>query len=195
MAALNPDKSLSDQLVPGAFSIHNSPIWQDSSTTLECAELETAVGGAQVLADITGSRAYERFTGPQIKKVSAFYVQYSCSRLQKSHQIRTAHPELYENTGGISLVSSFIASLFLGWIAPIDVSDASGMNLMDVFSHKWVDPILDITGGKELRNKLKAEPVGGGVILGKIHPYWTRRWNFPPGSYIRSRFLFLVHLP
>jgi xylulokinase len=92
---------------------------------------------------------------------------------------------LYENTDGISLVSSFVPSLFLGWIAPIDVSDASGMNLMDVLSHKWVDSLLDVAGGKELRRKLKGEPVEGGVTLGTIHPYWTRRWGFPPGVYIR----------
>lgn len=77
--------------------------------------------------------------------------------------------------------------MFLGWIAPVDVSDASGMNLMDVLSHKWVDSILDITGGKELRKKLKAEPVEGGTTLGTIHAYWTRRWDFQPGTYDCSR--------
>jgi xylulokinase len=105
-----------------------------------------------------------------------------------AHQIRSSHPVLYKNTVRISLVSSFIASLFLGWIAPIDVSDASGMNLMDVLSHKWVNLLLDITGGKELRGKLKAEPVEGGATLGKIHSYWNKRWGFQPGSYICSRF-------
>ncbi|KAF9778299.1 actin-like ATPase domain-containing protein [Thelephora terrestris] len=167
LATLNPDRSLSDQLIPGAFSIQDSPIWQDSSTSRECAQIEAAVGGAQVLADITGSRGYERFTGPQIKKILA-------------RKIWNTRSVLYENTDGISLVSSFVPSLFLGWIAPIDVSDASGMNLMDVLSHKWVDSLLDIAGGKELRRKLKGEPVEGGVTLGTIHPYWTRRWGFPP---------------
>ncbi len=35
----------------------------DSSTTIECQEITECTGQAQKLADITGSRAYERFTG------------------------------------------------------------------------------------------------------------------------------------
>ena len=37
-----------------AFSISDSPVWMDSSTGKECANLEKAVGGAQALANITG---------------------------------------------------------------------------------------------------------------------------------------------
>jgi len=69
LALLNKEKSLREQLIPIAFSIDKCPIWQDSSTTKECKLLEAAVGGAQALADLTGSRAYERFTGNQIAKV------------------------------------------------------------------------------------------------------------------------------
>lgn len=35
----------------------------DSSTTKYCTALEAALGGPQRVASITGSRAYERFTG------------------------------------------------------------------------------------------------------------------------------------
>lgn len=42
----------------------------DSSTTAECAELEAATGGPANVAHITGSRAYERFTGNQISKIA-----------------------------------------------------------------------------------------------------------------------------
>ena len=37
-----------------AFSVSDSPVWMDSSTSKECADLEKAVGGAQALANITG---------------------------------------------------------------------------------------------------------------------------------------------
>lgn len=69
LSTLDPSKGLADQLAPAAFTFQRCPIWQDSSTTRECKELEEAVGGPQVLADITGSRAYERFTGNQIRRV------------------------------------------------------------------------------------------------------------------------------
>lgn len=37
----------------------DSPVWMDSSTGVQCQQLEEAVGGAQQLATCTGSRAYE----------------------------------------------------------------------------------------------------------------------------------------
>ena len=66
------------------------------------------------LQALTGSPAYERFTGPQIRK---FYQE---------------QPDAYAATARIHLVSSFMASLLLGADAPIDPGDGSGMNLMDL---------------------------------------------------------------
>ncbi|KAI0676066.1 D-xylulose kinase [Trametes maxima] len=162
LASLDPCLPLAEQLAPTAFSIQRAPIWQDSSTTRECRELEAAVGGAQALADLTGSRAYERFTGTQIAK------------------IRRTDPEAYRATARISLVSSFMPSLFLGSIAPIEVSDASGMNLMNVLTCEWDDGLLEAAGGQELRAKIGPEPAPGGTFLGTISSYWVERWGFNP---------------
>ncbi|KAH9848489.1 D-xylulose kinase [Lenzites betulinus] len=162
LASLDAKRSLAEQLAPAAFSIQRAPIWQDSSTTRECRELEAAVGGPQALADLTGSRAYERFTGTQIAK------------------IRRTDPEAYNATARVSLVSSFMPSLFLGSIAPIEVSDASGMNLMNVLTCEWDDRLLEAAGGPELRAKIGPEPAPGGTFLGKISPYWVERWGFNP---------------
>lgn len=68
MKNLDPSKQLAEQLQL-AFAIEQSPIWQDASTTTECRALEESVGGAEALAKLTGSKAYERFTGNQIAKV------------------------------------------------------------------------------------------------------------------------------
>jgi xylulokinase len=69
LSKLSPDASLSEQLAP-ALAMPDSPIWMDSSTSAECRQLEAAVGGAQALASLTGSRAYERFTAHQILRLS-----------------------------------------------------------------------------------------------------------------------------
>ncbi|RUS13337.1 hypothetical protein BC938DRAFT_477952 [Jimgerdemannia flammicorona] len=69
LSSLDPSQSLHTQLGETTFAIPRSPIWQDASTTEQCRALEEVVGGPQKLADLTGSRAYERFTGNQIAKV------------------------------------------------------------------------------------------------------------------------------
>ena len=73
-------------------------------------------------------------------------------------------------------------SLFLGSVAPVEVSDASGMNLMNVLTCKWDDHLLEACGGPELRSKIGPEPAPGGEFLGLISPYWVQRWGFNPGK-------------
>ncbi|KAF9515738.1 hypothetical protein BS47DRAFT_1341664 [Hydnum rufescens UP504] len=160
LASLDPSRTLGEQLMAKGFSLPNAPIWQDSSTTAECAALEQAVGGPQKLSDMTGSRAYERFTGSQISKI------YHRS------------PATYTATRYISLVSSFVSSLFLCHISPIEVSDASGMNLMDIKTCRWDETLLSACGGPTLRSKLAGEPVHGGTVLGKIGQWWVKRYGF-----------------
>uniref|UniRef100_A0A8C5K556 Xylulose kinase n=1 Tax=Jaculus jaculus TaxID=51337 RepID=A0A8C5K556_JACJA len=68
LTSLLPDLPLQQQL-KDCFSISDCPVWMDSSTTTQCRQLEAAVGGALALSRLTGSRAYERFTGNQIAKI------------------------------------------------------------------------------------------------------------------------------
>lgn len=128
----------------------------DSSTSEYCQKIEQVMGGAENVAHITGSRCYERFTGQQIAKVSATVLwQLSRSDLIQpfSYQIRATQEAAYSETERISLVSSFLSSIFIGDYAPIDPADGSGMNLMDLHTKDWVPKILD-TVGEDLKIKL-----------------------------------------
>nr|CAI5863420.1 unnamed protein product [Callosobruchus analis] len=146
------------QQLNSSFSVTSSPIWMDSSTTKQCKQLEEAVGGPEKLAEITGSRAYERFSGSQIAKIFQ------------------TKPDAYKNTERISLISSFLCSIFLGKIAPIDISDGSGMNLLDIRIKKWNQTLLD-TCGPNLAEKL-GDPVPSYSDVGPISNYFKERYNF-----------------
>ncbi len=50
---------LSFSISQDCFSVSESPVWMDDSTRSQCQRLEHECGGGQILADKTGSRAYE----------------------------------------------------------------------------------------------------------------------------------------
>ena len=168
--SLNPSLSLCDQL-KSCFSISHSPIWMDSSTLEECKQLENIVGGAQELANRTGSSGFERFTLSQILKIS-------------KHSLKE-----YESTERISLVSSFLASLFIQDYAPIDVSDGSGMNLLNIHTKKWEPQLLNTCF--DLENKLGSHIVQGNAILGSIGSYFIHKFGFSKGNSFPFLDLFL----
>jgi xylulokinase len=95
VTAANKHRSLTD-LLGSCFSVRESPIWADSSTAAQCEKLQQWAGGAQQLAELTGSKAFERFTVAQILKIAQ------------------QRPQEFEDTCHISLISSFVASLMLG---------------------------------------------------------------------------------
>ncbi len=71
-------------------------------------------------------------------------------------------------------MSSFAVSLFLGDIAPIDVSDGGGMNLLDITTRDWSDKCLEASGGPILK-ELLGEPVDTDTNLGTVSSYMIER--------------------
>ncbi|MFZ0827015.1 MAG: FGGY-family carbohydrate kinase [Verrucomicrobiia bacterium] len=159
LAKLNPQKSLVENLT-GVFSRQTSPIWMDSSTAAECAEIRKKLGGIRATAKATGSDTFERFTGPQIRK---FF---------------KTEPKAYNQTASIALVSSFMASLLAGKIAPMDYGDGAGMNLMDIRKKTWHPGALKATA-PDLKKRLPALAASGKVI-GKVSAYFVRKFGLNP---------------
>jgi xylulokinase len=158
LATADPGRPLYEQIEP-VLSRKVSPIWLDASTSIECAEITAAVGGADELAKTTGSRAFERFTGPQIRR---FFKQ---------------EPAAYAETDRIHLVSSFLASLLAGRHAPVDPGDGSGMNLMDLGASGWWTPAVEATAPDLLAKLPTIRP--SRTVIGTLSPYWQRRHGLP----------------
>ncbi len=145
----------------GIFSRETSPIWRDSSTGEDCQALAEIHGGRMAVAERTGSVPTRRFSGPQIHKFA-----------------RTESPA-YQATSDIGLVSSFMASLLIGELAPIDHGDGAGMNLMDIQRMQWLDDAFGPgEASKELLEKLPGQPVPSMTVIGNISPYYTARYEF-----------------
>jgi len=152
LAKLDPLLDLPTQLA-SALSRATSPIWMDSSTGLECAELSEAVGDR--LQTSTGSPAIERFTGPQIRKFA-----------------RT-EPDAYSRTTRIHLVSSFLCSVLIGADAPIDSGDGAGMNLLNLGTMEWDEAIAEATAPGLLARlpRIAATPVVSGGLASYFVKY------------------------
>lgn len=143
----------------GGFSRAVAPIWMDTSTRDECAEITAALGGAAVVAARTGSRVFERFTGPQIRKFSE------------------TDPHAYAETTRVHLVSSFLASQLIGSDAPLEPGDASGMNLMDLATRAWWPDAVEATApGLATRLPLI---VPADTVIGTVAPHWRTRFGLP----------------
>ena len=103
-------------------------------------------------------------------------------------RFRLKHPDEYSKTSRISLVSSFLASIFLGRIAPIDIADACGMNLFDIRTGSYNQKLMALAAGSsktgDLESKLGHVPEDGGGTFGGISQYFIQRFGFHPSCTI-----------
>jgi xylulokinase len=154
---LDPTRAIAEQIAP-TFSREDSPVWMDESTSTQCAAIEDALGGPEATAHLTGSRAYERFTGPQVRR---FFEE---------------RPDAYARTARIHLVSSYLASLLAGADAPIDPGDGAGMNLMDLRRSQWSAAALAATAPELDRRLPRVAP--SWTVTGPLSKYWQQRYGF-----------------
>lgn len=103
--------------------LRNSIIWSDGRTTKECAYITEKVG-AERLIEITANPALPGFTASKI-----LWVQGN-------------EPEVYDACRHILLPKDYLRYKLTGAFAT-EVSDASGMNLMDVPGRCWSEEILE----------------------------------------------------
>lgn len=102
--------------------LRNSILWCDGRTVTECHEITQTIG-AKRLIEISANPALTGFTAGKILWV------------------RKHEPAIYEKVRHILLPKDFIRYKLCGVFAT-EVSDASGMNLLDVPKRDWSDEIL-----------------------------------------------------
>ena len=159
LEGLTAQSDLKTQLA-NCLSRLSSPIWMDSSTSKECAEIAHAVGGNEIVRSKAGSVAVERFTGPQIRKFAK------------------TDPDSYAGTGTIHLVSSFFASILAGKTVAIDHGDGAGMNLMNLADLDWDQDLLSATA-EGLAEKLPPCAPSDSKS-GLISHYFVEKYGFSP---------------
>jgi len=126
-----------------------SIIWADQRTGEECDDITRAVG-AKRLIEITANPALTGFTASKIMWV-------------KKHQ-----PEIYDRCHHILLPKDYLRYKLSGDFAT-EVSDASGMQLLDVPKRQWSQEVLDKLGiDKDLLAKVYESPEVTGHVSAEV---------------------------
>lgn len=123
-----------------------SIIWCDQRTAAECADIERLVGKERLI-EITANPALTGFTAAKIMWV-------------KKHE-----PELYAQCAHILLPKDYIRFMLTGEYAT-EVSDASGMQLLDIGNRCWSDEVLEkLDIDKSLLGKVYESPEVTGHVM------------------------------
>lgn len=125
--------------------LRRSIIWCDQRTGKECEEITSRVG-AKRLIEITANPALTGFTASKILWV------------------RNNEPEIYAKCAHILLPKDYIRYKLTGEFAT-EVSDASGMQLLDVPNRCWSDEVLaKLEIDKSLLGKVYESPEVTGTV-------------------------------
>ncbi|MCD6323137.1 MAG: xylulokinase, partial [Clostridiales bacterium] len=128
--------------------LRHSIIWCDQRTHKECIEITEKVG-AKRLVEITANPALTGFTASKILWV------------------RNNEPKIYSKINKILLPKDYIRFMLTGEYAT-EVSDASGMQLLDIKKRCWSDEVLEkLDIKKEWLGKMYESCENTGVVTKK----------------------------
>ena len=134
-------------------------LWNDQRTAAECAEITQKAGGREKLIELVANPALTGFTAPKILWV------------------RKHEPKVYAKTKHILLPKDYIRLCMTGEYAT-EVSDASGMLLLDVVNRKWSDKLLSLL---EIDKSLLGKLYESQEITGVLHAQAADAMGLVPG--------------
>ena len=139
--------------------LRKSIIWCDQRTAAECEEITNKVGASRLI-ELTANPALTGFTASKILWV------------------RNNEPEIYEKCAHILLPKDYVRYMLTGEFAT-EVSDASGMQLLDVPNRCWSDEVLSKLGiDKSLLAKVYESP----EVTGKVSAQAAELCGVPAGT-------------
>lgn len=145
--------------------VRPAKLWCDTSTSAQCADLTSTLGGEAKVVELTGNAMLPGYTAPKILWV------------------RQNEPQNWEKTTSVLLPHDYI-NWWLSGTKSMEYGDASGTALLDVKTRSWSKPVLDAVA-PGLAAKLpplrsSAEPVG------MLRPELASMWNLPGTVVISS---------
>ena len=145
--------------------VRPAKLWCDTSTTTQCDELTSTLGGAKAIVELIGNAMLTGYTAPKILWV------------------REQEPRNWEKTSSVLLPHDYI-NWWLTGSKSMEYGDASGTALLDVRTRSWSKPLLEAIS-PDLESKLP--PLRSSTIpAGQLRPELAAKWQIGPGVTISS---------
>src|SRR5262245_49716093 len=138
--------------------IRRALLWNDNRTAAECHEIERRAGGRKKLIQLVANPALTGFTAPKIL------------------WLRNKEPKNFDKLAKVLLPKDDIRRRLTGEFAT-EVSDASGMLLLDVAKRNWSKKLLEKL---ELDESLLAMCYESEQVTGRLRPAAAKELGLSP---------------